>query len=257
MPPRAARLDWIFLAGGRRSKIPLRRSESFPNFATVRAAAIRGGARGRRPAGAEGGWGRGGEGGLRAPIQRSTPFGRRGPVQCKARAPPLPGVAGSGFGSQFKNLNPKRCTDPKMSKRHRTSPKKAFGSGHKTTRKVYRPTRKWPNSIGLLQKKLFGSGSTDPKMWKPPRASCKKSLSNASAPIRRNRKLANRLQLPIKNDFSMVSGLVRSSRRLANRVGLPAKQTVSRVSFCHRGCALRGVGVRAGARMFSPFHGGL
>ena len=134
-------------AGGRRSKIPLRRSESFPNFATVRAAAIRGGARGRRPAGAEGGWGRGGEGGLRAPIQRSTPFGRRGPVQCKARAPPLPGVAGSGFGSQFKNLNPKRCTDPKMSKRHRTSPKKAFGSGHKTTRKVYRPTQKWPNAI--------------------------------------------------------------------------------------------------------------
>ena len=182
MPPRAARLDWIFLAGGRRSKIPLRRSESFPNFATVRAAAIRGGARGRRPAGAEGGWGRGGEGGLRAPIQRSTPFGRRGPVQCKARAPPLPGVAGSGFGSQFKNLNPKRCTDPKMSKRHRTSPKKAFGSGHKTTRKVYRPTRKWPNSIGLLQKKLFGSGSTDPKMWKPLRASCKKIVLECFGP---------------------------------------------------------------------------
>ena len=55
----------------------------------------------------------------------------------------------------------------------------------------------------------------------------------------------------------MVSGLVRSSRRWANRAGLPAKQKASRVSFCHTGCALRGVGVRAGARMFSPFHGGL
>ena len=147
--------------------------------------------------------------------------------------------------------------DPKMSKWHRTSSKKPFGSGHKTTRKVYRPTRKLPNSIGLVQKHISGPVRRTRKCPNRLGLVAKTSFSKSSAPIRRNRKWANRLQLPIKNDFSMVSGLVRSSRRLANRVGLPAKQTVSRVSFCHRGCALRGVGVRAGARMFSPFHGGL
>ena len=100
----------------------------FPNFAAARAAAIWGGARRRRPAGPEGGWGRCGEGRVGAPTQPSTPFGQRGPVQCKARAQPPPGVAGSGFGSQFKILNPKRCTDPKMANSTGLPRKKLSGS---------------------------------------------------------------------------------------------------------------------------------
>ena len=99
-----------------------------------------------------------------------------------------------------------------------------------------RRTRKCANRLGLVAQTSF---------------------SKSSAPIRRNRKFTNRLELPFQKGFSMVSGVLRWSRRLANRVGLPGKQTVSQVSFCHRGCALRGIGVRAGARMFSPFHGGL
>ena len=64
--------------------------------------------------------------------------------------------------------------DPKVSKRHRTSSKKPFGFGHKTTRKFHRPTRKWQNCLGLMHKNIFGSGLTDPKISKPHRTCCKK-----------------------------------------------------------------------------------
>ena len=72
--------------------------------------------------------------------------------------------------------------DPKMSKRHRTSSKKPFGSGHKTTRKFHRPTRKWKNCLGLVHKNIFGSGLTDPKISKPHRTSCKKRFMDVLGP---------------------------------------------------------------------------
>ena len=130
MPLRAARLDCFFLAGGRLPKIPLRRSERLPNFGTARAVAIWwGGACRRSPAGAEGG------GGLVARAESapraSAPPRLAAGAQYNVRPEPPPqghGVGFSVFGSQFKILNPKRCTDPKMSKRHRTSSKKLSGN---------------------------------------------------------------------------------------------------------------------------------
>ena len=152
-----------------RAKIPLRRSESFPNFAAARAAAIWGGARRRRPAGPEGGWGRRGEGRVGAPTQPPTPFGQRGPVQCKARAQPPPGVAGSGFGSQFKILNPKRCTDPKMANGLGLPRKKLSGSVIGRPEKFTGRPKSGQIPLDFCAKQIFGSGSTDPKMCKPPR----------------------------------------------------------------------------------------
>ena len=72
--------------------------------------------------------------------------------------------------------------DPKMSKWHRTSSKKPFGSGHKTTRKLHRPTRKWQNCLGLVHKNIFGSGLTDPKISKPHRTSSKKRFRTVLGP---------------------------------------------------------------------------
>ena len=88
---------FFFEAGACHQKIPLRGSESFPNLATVRALAISGDALRRGPAGAEGGEGEVARAEAGAPSLRPTPFGRRGPVQCKARAPPQ----GHGVGFRF------------------------------------------------------------------------------------------------------------------------------------------------------------
>ena len=158
--------DGCLIAGGCRPKIPLRRSESFPNVATAHIVAAEGGPRSRR----RGGGGARAKGpGVRAAKSGSAPrsgtptrLAEGARYNVSPRLPPR--GSGSGFGSQFKILNPKRCKKPKMSKRRRTSSKKPFGFWSQDE----------PNGA-----------STNPKMAKP-RGTCSKKPFQFRC--RRNRK---------------------------------------------------------------------
>ena len=99
-----ARLEcvFVFLSGARHLKMPLRRSESFPNFMTVGALAIWGDACRRIPAGAEGGGGEVARAEL-APRARTTPRLATG-AQYNVRPEPPPKGHGVGFRFSGPNL---------------------------------------------------------------------------------------------------------------------------------------------------------
>ena len=143
-----------------------------------------------------------------------------------------------------------------MSKRHRTSSKKPFGSGHKTTRKFHRPTRKWKNCLGLVHKNIFGSGLTDPKISKPHRTSSKKRFRTVLGPSPTKPTKCK----PLKASCPEIAPRCRAGRGRGENCS-PQKTFVSQEVlsvlpfFDFVGPGPTGSGFLRGARLLSHFHG--
>ena len=143
-----------------------------------------------------------------------------------------------------------------MSKWHRTSSKKPFGSGHKTTRKLHRPTRKWQNCLGLVHKNIFGSGLADPKISKPHRTSSKKRFRTVLGP---NPTKPTKCK-PLKASCPEIAPRCRAGRGRGENCS-PQKTFVSQEVlsvlqfFDFVGLGPTGSGFLRGARLLSHFHG--